>query len=142
MPPLQEFLPYLEQIWQSRWLTNAGTFHQELEARLAEHLGVEHLALFANATIALVTALQALRVTGKVITTPSSFVATAHSLLWSNLMPVFVDIRADDYNVDPDAIEAAMTPRTTAIMPVHCYGNACDVKRIQEIADRYGLRVI
>jgi dTDP-4-amino-4,6-dideoxy-D-glucose transaminase len=142
MPPLQEFLPYLEQIWDSRWLTNAGPFHQELEQRLAEYLGVKHLALFANATIALVTALQALRVTGEVITTPFSFVATAHSLLWNNLEPVFVDIRADDYNLDPEAIEAAITPRTTAIMPVHCYGNACDVERIQEVADRYGLKVI
>lgn len=142
MPPLQEFLPYLEQIWDSGWLTNAGPFHEQLEQRLAEYLGVKHLALFANATIALVTALQALRVTGEVITTPYSFVATAHSLLWNNLEPVFVDICGDDYNLDPDAIEAAITPRTTAIMPVHCYGNACNVKRIQEIADRYGLRVI
>ncbi len=142
MPPLSEFLPYLEQIWQSRWLTNAGPFHQQLEERLAAYLGVQHLALFANATIALVTALQALRITGEVITTPYSFVATAHSLLWNNITPVFVDIRPEDYNLDPDAIEAAITPRTTAIMPVHCYGNACDVERIQGIADRYGLRVI
>jgi dTDP-4-amino-4,6-dideoxygalactose transaminase len=142
IPPLAEFLPYLEDIWHSQWLTNAGPFHQELERRLAEYLGVEYLALFANATIALVTALQALRVTGEVITTPFSFVATAHSLLWNNVEPVFVDIRHDDYNLDPNAIEQAITPRTRAIMPVHCYGNPCDVARIQDIADRYGLRVI
>lgn len=142
LPPLAEFMPYLEQIWQNQWLTNAGPFHQQLEHRLADYLGVQHLALFANATIALVTALQALRIGGEVITTPFSFVATAHSLLWNNIEPVFVDIRASDCNLDPDAIEAAITPRTTAIMPVHCYGNACDVARIQSIADRYGLRVI
>ncbi len=142
MPPLAEFMPYLEKIWESKWLTNGGPFHQELEAALAEYLGVEHLALFANGTLALVTALQTLRITGEVITTPYSFVATAHALLWNSITPVFVDIEADTCNLDPDKIEQAITPRTTAIMPVHCYGTPCGVGRIQEIADAYGLKVI
>lgn len=142
MPPLEEFLPYLEKIWESKWLTNAGPFHQDLETKLAEYLGVEHLALFTNGTIALVTALQALRITGEVITTPFSFVATAHSLLWNSITPVFVDIDPTTCNLNPDRIEEAITPRTTAIMPVHCYGNPCNVERIQAIADTYGLKVI
>ena len=142
LPPLAEFIPYLEQIWESRWLTNNGPMHQRLEAELAAYLGVEHLALFANGTIALITALQALRITGEVITTPFSFVATAHSLLWNNNQPVFADIDAATCNLDPDRIEMAITPHTTAIMPVHCYGNPCDVERIQRIADTYGLKVI
>ena len=142
LPPLAEFLPYLEEIWESGWLTNAGPFHQRLEKALCEHLGVEHLALFANGTIALVTALQCLRISGQVITTPYSFVATSHSLLWNSIEPVFVDIEATTCNLDPERIEAAITPRTTAILPVHCYGNPCDVDRIQKIADTYGLKVI
>lgn len=142
MPPLEEFVPYLEKIWESRWLTNGGQFHQQLERELADYLGVEYLSLFSNGTIALVTALQALRVTGEVITTPYSFVATAHSLLWNGIRPVFVDINRESFNIDPDGIESAITPTTTAIMPVHCYGNACDVERIEKIADAYGLRVI
>jgi len=142
LPPLEEFIPYLEEIWESKWLTNGGPFHQEFELSLAKHLGVEHIALFANGTLALVTALQALRVTGEVITTPYSFVATAHSLLWNSITPVFVDIDHRTCNIDPDKIEQAITPRTTAIMPVHCYGNPCNVERIQEIADIYGLKVI
>jgi dTDP-4-amino-4,6-dideoxygalactose transaminase len=142
LPPLEEFLPYLEQIWESGWLTNAGPFHQKLEQALCEHLGVEHLSLFANGTIALVTALQCLRISGQVITTPYSFVATSHALLWNSIEPVFVDIDASTCNLDPERIEAAITPRTTAILPVHCYGNPCDVDRIQKIADTYGLRVI
>jgi dTDP-4-amino-4,6-dideoxygalactose transaminase len=142
LPPLQEFLPYLEEIWESGWLTNAGPFHQKLEEALAAHLGVRHLSLFANGTIALVTALQCLRITGQVITTPYSFVATSHALLWNSIEPVFVDIDATTCNLDPDRIEAAITPRTTAILPVHCYGNPCDVDRIQRIADTYGLKVI
>lgn len=142
LPPLEEFIPYLEQIWESKWLTNNGPFHQQLERALCEHLGVEHLALFTNGTIALVTALQTLRITGEVITTPYSFVATAHSLLWNNIQPVFVDIDPVTMNLDPDKIEAAITPQTTAIMPVHCYGNPCNVERIQQIADTYGLKVI
>ena len=142
LPPLQEFIPYLEQIWKNKWLTNAGPFHQELETELTKFLGVPHLSLFANGTIALVVALQALRVTGEVITTPFTFVATAHSLLWNGIKPVFVDIDPETFNLDPDRIEAAITPQTTAILPVHCYGNPCAVERIQRIADRYGLKVI
>ena len=142
LPPLEEFLPYLEQIWETKWLTNGGPFHQELEKELADYLGVEHLALFANGTLALVTALQALRITGEVITTPFSFVATAHALLWNGIKPVFVDIQPGTFNLDPEKIEAAITPNTTAILPVHVYGNPCDVEKIQKIADTYGLKVI
>jgi dTDP-4-amino-4,6-dideoxygalactose transaminase len=142
LPPLEEFVPYLESIWESKWLTNAGPFHQQLEAALAEYLGVEHIALFTNGTIALVTALQSLRIVGEVITTPYSFVATAHSLLWNGIKPVFVDIDPITFNLDPERIEAAITPQTTAIMPVHVYGNPCDVDQIQKIADTYGLKVI
>lgn len=142
LPDLEEFVPYLEQIWQNKWLTNGGPFHEELEATLAEYLGVPHLALFSNGTIALVTALQALRITGEVITTPYSFVATAHSLLWNGIKPVFVDIDPDTLNMDPDKIEAAITPQTTAILPVHVYGSPCNVDRIQQIADTYGIRVV
>lgn len=142
MPPLADFLPYLEKIWASKVLTNAGPFHQQLEAALCEYLGVKHLSLFVNGTLALVTALQALRVTGEVITTPYSFVATAHSLLWNGIKPVFVDIDANTLNLDPAKIEAAITPQTTAIMPVHCYGHPCDVDAIQKIADNYNLKVI
>lgn len=142
LPPLEEYLPYLEKIWESKWLTNQGPFHQQLERELADYLGVKHLALFNNGTIALVTALQCLRITGEVITTPYSFVATAHSLLWNNIKPVFVDIDPATCNLDAQRIEEAITPQTTAILPVHCYGNACDVERIQRIADTYSLRVI
>jgi dTDP-4-amino-4,6-dideoxygalactose transaminase len=142
LPPLEEFVPYLESIWDSKWLTNAGPFHQQLEKAIAEYLGVKHIALFSNGTIALVTALQSLRITGEVITTPFSFVATAHSLLWNGIKPVFVDIDPVTFNLDPAKIEAAITPQTTAIMPVHVYGNPCDVDRIQKIADTYGLKVI
>ena len=142
LPPLEEFMPYLEQIWDSQWLTNGGPFHQQLETALADYLGVEHLALFVNGTIALVTALQTLRITGEVITTPYSFVATAHSLLWNSITPVFVDVEPGTCNLDPARIEEAITPRTTAILPVHCYGNPCDVARIQDVADTYGLKVI
>lgn len=142
LPPLEEFSPYLEQIWENKWLTNCGPFHQELEQKLAGFLGVDHLSLFANGTLALVTALQSLRITGEVITTPFSFVATAHSLLWNGIKPVFVDIHPDTFNLDPEKIEAAITPHTTAILPVHVYGNPCDVEKIQKIADTYGLKVI
>lgn len=142
LPPLEEFLPYLEQIWDSRWLTNAGPFHERLEDALAEYLGVEHLALFTNGTIALVTALQALRITGEVITTPYSFVATAHSLVWNNIKPVFVDVDPVTCNLDPSRVEAAITPLTTAILPVHCYGTPCDVVELQRLADVYGLKII
>ncbi|QXB02307.1 dTDP-4-amino-4,6-dideoxy-D-glucose aminotransferase VioA [Aeromonas sp. FDAARGOS 1416] len=142
LPGLDEFVPYLEKIWNNRWLTNNGPFHQELEAKLAEYLGVEHVSLFNNATIALITALQAMRIHGEVITTPYSFVATSHSIMWNSLEPVFVDIDPTTFNIDPAKIEAAITPRTTAIMPVHCYSNPCDVEAIQKIADNYGLKVI
>lgn len=128
LPPLAEFMPYLEEIWNSKWLTNGGPMHQRLEVALAEYLGVPFVALFNNGTNALLTALQALGISGEVITTPYSFVATAHSLLWNNLTPVFVDIEPATFNVDPDCIEAAITSSTTAILPVHCYGNPCQVE--------------
>jgi len=142
LPPLDEFYPYLQEIWNSKTLTNGGPMHQRLEAELCAHLGVQHISLFANGTLALVTALQALRISGEVITTPFSFVAGAHSLLWNGIKPVFVDIDPVTLNLDPLRIEAAITPQTTAIMPVHCYGNPCDVEAIQKIADNYNLRVI
>lgn len=142
LPPLEDFLPYLRQIWDTRQLSNGGPFHRQFEVALAEYLGVRHVSLFTNATIALVTALQSLRVTGEVITTPYSFVATAHSLMWNGIRPVFADIHPQTLNLDPDAIEAAITPHTSAIMPVHCYGAPCDVDRIQRIADDYNLKVI
>lgn len=142
LPPLAEFLPYLEQIWASKTLTNGGPFHQQFEKELADYLGVPYLSLFTNGTIALVTALQALRVTGEIITTPYSFVATAHSALWNGIKPVFVDIDPHTLNLDPNKVESAITPQTTAILPVHCYGHPCDVDAIQRIADLYNLRVI
>jgi dTDP-4-amino-4,6-dideoxygalactose transaminase len=142
MPPLEEFSVYLEQIWKNKILTNGGPFHQQLEKALCEYLGVDYIALFNNATIALITALQALKINGEVITTPYSFVATAHSLLWNGIKPVFVDINPKTLNLDPSKIEAAITSKTTAIMPVHCYGHPCDVEAIQEIADRHKLKVI
>jgi dTDP-4-amino-4,6-dideoxygalactose transaminase len=142
LPPLSEFMPYLEEIWESRWLTNAGPFHERLERELANYLGVEHLALFTNGTIALVSGLQALRITGEVITTPYSFVATAHSLLWNGIKPIFVDIDPTNFNLDPARVEAAITPQTTAILAVHCYGNPCALAELQRLADVYGLKVI
>jgi dTDP-4-amino-4,6-dideoxygalactose transaminase len=142
LPPLNEFIPYLEKIWSNKVLTNVGPFHQQLEKELCDYLGVEHIALFTNGTIALVTALQSLRITGEVITTPYSFVATSHSLLWNGIKPVFVDIQPDSLNIDPKKIEAAITPQTTAILAVHCYGHPCDVDAIQRIADTYNLKVI
>jgi dTDP-4-amino-4,6-dideoxygalactose transaminase len=142
LPPLAELLPLLEEIWTNKIITNGGPFHQQLEHELCSYLGVKHISLFTNGTIALVTALQALRISGEVITTPYSFVATAHSLLWNDIKPVFVDIDPRTLNLDPGKIEAAITPETTAIMPVHCYGYPCDVDAIQNIADNYNLRVI
>ena len=142
MPPLEEFIPFLESIWNNRILTNGGPFHHQLEQALCDYLGVRHLALFSNGTLALLTALQSLRISGEVITTPYSFVATAHSLLWNGVKPVFVDIDPITLNLDPSKIEAAITPHTTAIMPVHCYGHSCDVSAIQQIADNYNLRVV
>ncbi|MEX3808782.1 dTDP-4-amino-4,6-dideoxy-D-glucose aminotransferase VioA [Paraburkholderia sp. BR13439] len=142
LAPLEEFIPYLQQIWDSKILTNGGPFHQQFEAALCKYLGVKHLALFTNGTLALLTALQALRVSGEVITTPYSFVATAHSLVWNGIKPVFADVDPLTLNLDPARIEAAITPQTTAIMPVHCYGKPCDVEAIQKIADNYNLKVI
>ena len=142
LPPMEEFTPYLQKIWNNKILTNGGPFHQQLEKELCDYLGVKHISLFTNATVALVTSLQALRITGEVITTPYSFVATAHSLLWNGIKPVFVDIHPRTLNLDPAQIEAAITPQTTAIMPVHCYGHPCDVDAIQRIAEVYNLKVI
>ena len=142
LPPLEEFLPYLEQIWENKWLTNNGPFHQEFEHALQDYLGVKYVSLFANGTLALITALQVLRITGEVITTPFSFVATTHALHWNGIKPVFCDIEPEYMTLDAEKIEAAITPKTTAILPVHVYGNPCNVKRIQEIADIYGLKVI
>lgn len=142
LPNLDEFNEMLKDIWSRKWLTNNGHYHQELEKALAEYLKVPYVALFTNGTLPLLCALQALRITGEVITTPYSFVATTHSLWWNNIKPVFVDIDPETCNIDPDKIEAAITPQTTAIMPVHVYGKPCDVERIQAIADKYGLKVI
>ena len=142
LPNLDEFNELLKQIWNSKWITNNGQFHKQLEKELAEYLGVPYLSLFTNGTLPLLTALQALRITGEVITTPYSFVATTHSIWWNGCKPVFVDVDPATGNMDPEKIEAAITPRTTAIMPVHVYGKPCDTKRIQEIADKYGLKVI
>lgn len=142
LPELPEFIPYLEQIWKNKILTNNGPFHQQFEKELSEFLGVPYISLFTNGTLALVTALQVLRITGEVITTPYSFVATTHSLWWNNIKPVFVDIESEFLNIDPEKIEVAITPKTTAILPVHIYGNPCKIERIQEIADTYGLKVI
>ena len=142
LPPLEELLPYLQEIWNRKWITNNGHFHQELEQSLTDYLGVKHLSLFTNGTLPLITALQALRVQGEVITTPYSFVATTHAIWWNGLKPVFVDIDPLTGCINPDKIEAAITPRTCAIMPVHVYGTPCDVERINEIAKRYNLKVI
>ena len=142
LPPLEEFIPYLESIWESQNLTNNGKFHQQLERELAEYLGVKYLSLFANGTLALLTALQTLKITGEVITTPYSFVATTHALHWNGIKPVFVDIEPNFCNLDTQKIESAITPNTTAILPVHVYGNPCNLEKIKEIADNYGLKVI
>lgn len=142
LPDLDEFNELLKDIWNRKWITNNGHYHQELEKALCEYLKVPYISLFTNGTLPLITALQALRITGEVITTPYSFVATTHSLWWNGIKPVFVDIDPATGNIDPDKIEAAITPKTTAIMPVHVYGKPCDVKRIQEIADKYGLKII
>lgn len=142
LPNLDEFNELLKQIWDSKWITNNGQFHKQLETALREYLGVPQVSLFTNGTLPLLTALQALRITGEVITTPYSFVATTHSIWWAGCKPVFVDIDPRTGNLDPEKIEAAITPKTTAIMPVHCYGKPCDVRRIKEIADTYGLKVI
>lgn len=143
LPPLDEFIPYLQQIWDSRWITNNGNFHQQLEQALTDYLGVEYLSLFTNGTLPLITALQALDIAeGEVITTPYSFVATSHSIWWNKLKPVFVDVLPENGNIDPTKIEAAITDRTVAIMPVHVYGCPCDVEAIDAIAKKHNLKVI
>lgn len=142
LPDLDEFHGMLKEIWKSKWITNNGNFHKQLEKELAEYLKVPYLSLFTNGTLPLITALQALHITGEVITTPYSFVATTHALWWNGIKPVFVDIDLATGNMDPEKIEAAITPRTTAIMPVHVYGKPCNTEAIQEIADKYGLKII
>lgn len=142
LPPLDEFIPYLRQIWDNKWLTNNGPLHQQLEQELADYLGVKYISLFSNGTLALISALQALNIQGEVITSPFSFVATTHSLWWNKITPVFVDVEPEYLNLDPLKIEAAITPRTTAILPIHVYGNPCQIDYIQKIADEYGLKVI
>ena len=142
LPNLDEFNELLKEIWESKWITNNGSFHKQLETALKDYLKVNQVSLFTNGTLPLLTALQALRITGEVITTPYSFVATTHAIWWAGCKPVFVDIDPRTGNLDPEKIEAAITPKTTAIMPVHCYGKPCDVRRIKEIADTYGLKVI
>ena len=143
LPPLEEFIPYLQQIWDSKWITNNGTFHQLLEKELANYLGVEYLSLFTNGTLPLITAFQALGIReGEVITTPYSFVATSHAIWWNGLKPVFVDIEEETCGIDPNKIEAAITPNTVAIMPVHCYGKPCKTAEIDAIAKKHNLKVI
>ena len=142
LPPLEEFTELLTQIWDNKILTNNGPFHQKFEKELAEYLGVKYISVFSNGTLALMTALQTLRITGEVITTPFSFVATTHSLWWNNIKPVFADIEPKTFNLDPEKVEAAITPQTTAIMPVHVYGNPCNLDALQKIADTYGLKLI
>lgn len=142
LPPLSEFTPYLERIWENKILTNCGPYHQELEDSLCRHLNVNHISLFSNGTIALITALQALNISGEVITTPYSFVATSHSLLWNRIKPVFVDIEPNTLNIDPLKIQKMITPETSAILPVHCYGNPCNTAAIAEIAYKNNLKTI
>lgn len=142
LPPLDELIPYLQRIWNSKWITNNGDMHQELERQLADYLGVEYISLFANGTLALITSLQALNITGEVITTPYSFVATTHSIYWNKCTPVFVDVEPDYFTIDPSKIEAAITKKTTAIMPVHVYGHPANIEEIQNIAEKYKLKVI
>jgi len=141
LPPLEEFIPYLQKIWDNKWLTNNGEFHRQFEAALAEYLGVKYISLFTNGMIALQVGMQALRITGEVITTPFTFVATTHAIHWNNCTPVFCDIEPDTYTIDPQKVESAITPRTTAIMPVHVYGNPCNHEKLQKIADTYGLKL-
>lgn len=142
LPDLEEFYKLLQEVWDRKWITNNGRFHQQLEQTLAEYLKVPYISLFTNGTLPLITALQALGIKGEVITTPYSFVATTHALWWNGITPVFVDIEPETGNIDPNKIEAAITPRTTAILPVHVYGTPCDTKAIQDIANKHGLKVI
>ena len=139
LPPIEDFIPYIEEIWKSKKLTNNGPFHQKLEKQLAEYLGVKYISLLANGTLALVTALQELGISGEVITTPYSFVATTHALWWNKISPVFVDIEADSYNIDPEKIEAAITEKTTAILPVHVYGRPCNTDNMKNSAEKHNV---
>lgn len=141
LPPLDDFIPYLRKIWDNKWLTNNGEFHRKFEAALAEYLGVKYVSLFTNGMIALQVGMQALRITGEVITTPFTFVATTHAIHWNNCAPVFCDIEPDTFTMDPAKVESLITPRTTALMPVHVYGNPCDNEKLQKIADTYGLKL-
>ena len=141
LPPLEELIPSLQKIWDNKWLTNNGEFHRAFEAKLAEYLGVKYVSLFTNGMIALQIGMQALRITGEVITTPFTFVATTHAIHWNNCKPVFCDIEPDTYTMDPDKVESLITPQTTAIMPVHVYGNPCQHEKLQKIADTYGLKL-
>ena len=142
LPPLEDFIPYLEKIWNKKWLTNNGEFHKQFETALAEYLGVKYVSLFCNGMIALQIGLQALKVTGEVITTPYTFAATTHAIYWNRCTPVFCDINEDDFNINVELIESLITPSTTAIMPVHIYGNPCDNEKLQQICDTYGLKLI
>ncbi len=142
MPPLEEFNEYLKDIWERKWLTNNGYYHREFEKALCKYLNVKYISLFSNGTLALITALQALKITGEVITTPFSFVATTHSIWWNGIRPVFADIRSDDLTIDPEKIEPAITDKTTAILPVHVYGNPCKTEEIKNLANKYNLKVI
>lgn len=141
LPPLDDFIPYLKKIWENKWLTNNGEFHRKFEAELADYLGVKYISLFTNGMIALQIGLQALRITGEVITTPFTFVATTHAIHWNGCKPVFCDIEPDTYTMDPDKVESLITPKTTALMPVHVYGNPCNHEKLQKIADTYGLKL-
>ena len=142
LPPLEELTPYLEDIWQRKWLTNSGHYHQQLEQVLCEYLDVPYISLFSNGTLALITVLQALELKGEVITTPYTFVATAHAIKWNNLTPVFVDVDPETFNLDPKKVEAAITDKTCAILPVHVYGTPCDNDAIQQIANKHNLHVV
>ncbi|MBE6385308.1 MAG: DegT/DnrJ/EryC1/StrS family aminotransferase [Lentisphaerae bacterium] len=141
LPPLADFIPYLEKIWENKWLTNCGEFHKEFEQKLAEYLGVKYVSLFTNGMIALQVGMQALRITGEVITTPFTFAATTHAIHWNNCTPVFCDIEPDTFTLDPEKVESLITPKTTAIMPVHVYGNPCQHEKLQKIANTYGLKL-
>jgi dTDP-4-amino-4,6-dideoxygalactose transaminase len=142
LPPLEEFIIHLEEIWGRKIITNSGPCHVQLEQELSQYLGVKFLSLTSNGTLALSLALQAMELSGEVITTPYSFVATTHALIFQNIKPIFVDIEPKTLNLDPNKVESAITEKTTAILPVHCYGNSCNVEAIQKIADKHNLKII
>lgn len=143
LPDLDELNKLMSDIWNRKWITNMGYYHHELECKLSEYLQVSYLSLFTNGTLPLITALQALNIReGEVITSPYSFVATSHAIWWNHLTPVFVDVDPDTGNINPNKIEAAITDKTVAILPVHCYGCPCDVERVDAIAKKHNLKVI